>query len=149
MLSSVVVVWSGCGPMSNGSFRFQPPTWHLIPLTLAPLPCRSLLLNNCCVFFMTSNTPIKESAAMRVHPARAAPSRKPNDQIAPHQLWSHLSVSQQQHVRQVLIGVAQQLMDHRPSQPRTMEIPHVPRSQSESSQNYPAPSRTQGGALHS
>src|SRR6266702_2783061 len=67
---------------------------------------------------MTSNTPIKESAAMRVHPARAAPSPKPHDQIAPHQLWSHLSVSQQQHVRQLLIVVAQQLLAHRPRQPR-------------------------------
>src|SRR5712691_7790727 len=28
MRSSVVVVWSGCGPMSNGSFRCKPPTWH-------------------------------------------------------------------------------------------------------------------------
>ncbi len=77
---------------------------------------------------------------MRVRPARAAPSLKPDDQIAPLQLWSHLSGSQQQHVRQVLIGVAQQLLAHRPSQPRTEEIPHVPRSQSESSENYPAPS---------
>ena len=49
---------------------------------------------------------------MRVRPARVAPSLKPHDQIAPHQLWSHLSVSQQQHVRQVLIGVAQQLLAH-------------------------------------
>jgi hypothetical protein len=32
MLSSVVVVWSGCDLMSNGSFRFKPPTWHLIRL---------------------------------------------------------------------------------------------------------------------
>ena len=47
---------------------------------------------------------------MRVHPAQAAPvpPLKPDDRIAPHQLWSHLSVGQQQHVRQVLIGVAQQ-----------------------------------------
>src|SRR2546428_11581504 len=66
---------------------------------------------------MTSNTLVKESAAMRVHPARAAPPLKPDDQIAPHQLWSHLSVGQQQHVRQVLIGIAQQLLAHRPSHP--------------------------------
>jgi hypothetical protein len=39
---------------------------------------------------------------MRVHPTRAAPPRKPDGQIAPHQLWSHLSIGQQQHVRQVL-----------------------------------------------
>ena len=75
---------------------------------------------------MTSNTLVKESAAMRVHPARAAPPRKPDDQIAPHQLWSHLSVGQHQHVRQVLIGVAQQLIAHRPSQPRTEELTHAP-----------------------
>jgi hypothetical protein len=68
---------------------------------------------------------------MRVHPARAAPPLKPDDRIAPHQLWSHLSVGQQQHVRQVLIGVAQQLLAHRPSQPRTEEATHHdPRSQS-------------------
>ena len=43
---------------------------------------------------------------MRVHPARAAPvpPLKPDDRIAPHQLWSHLSVGQQQHVRRVLLG---------------------------------------------
>jgi hypothetical protein len=79
---------------------------------------------------------------MRVHPARAAPPRKPDDQIAPHQLWSHLSVGQQQHVRQVLISVAQQLLAHRPSPPRTEEVTRAPRSQSESSENYPATSRT-------
>ena len=65
---------------------------------------------------------------MRVHPARAAPPLKPDDRIAPHQLWSHLSVGQQQHVRQVLIGVAQQLIAHRPSQPRTEELTHAHRS---------------------
>ena len=36
---------------------------------------------------------------MRVHPARAAPPLAPDGRIAPHQLWSHLSISQQQHVR--------------------------------------------------
>ena len=77
---------------------------------------------------------------MRVHPARAAPPLKPDDRIAPHQLWSHLSVGQQQHVRQVLIGVTQQLMVHWPSQPRTEEVTHAPRSQSEPSENYPATS---------
>ena len=77
---------------------------------------------------------------MRVRPARAAPPRKPDDQIAPHQLWSHLSVGQQPHVRQVLIGVAHQLLAHRPSQPRTEEVTNAPRSQSESSENYPATS---------
>src|SRR2546427_958665 len=135
MLSSVVVVWSGCGPMSNGSFRFQPPTWHLIPLTLAPLPYRSLLLNNCCVFFMTSNTLVKESAAMRVHPPRPAPPRKPDDQIAPHQLWSHLPVGQQQHARQVFIAMPHQLLAHRPTQPPTEEPIHDPRPQPDPSEN--------------
>jgi len=62
------------------------------------------------------------------------------DRIAPHQLWSHLSVGQQQHVRQVLIRVAQQLMVHRPNPPRTEEATHDPRSQSEPSQNHPATS---------
>ena len=77
---------------------------------------------------------------MRVHPARAAPPFKPDDRIAPHQLWSHLSVGQQQHVRQVLIHVAQQLLAHRPSQLRTEETTHDPRFQSEPSENYPATS---------
>src|SRR5262247_4634217 len=135
--------------MSNASFRCKLPTWSLIPAPSVSLPCRLRLLNNCWVCFRTSNTPIKESAAMRVHPARAAPPLKPDDRIAPHQLWSHLSVGQQQHVRQVLIGVAQQLMVHRPSQPRPQEVTHAPRSQSESSENDPAPSRPQSGHLHS
>jgi hypothetical protein len=65
---------------------------------------------------------------MRVHPARAAPPLKPDDRIAPHQLWSHLSVGQQQHVRQVLIHVAQQLMAHQLSTPRTEETTHDSRS---------------------
>jgi len=72
---------------------------------------------------------------MRVHPARAAPLLQPDDRIAPHQLWSLLSVGQQQHVRQVLISVAQQLMAHRPIQPRTEETTHAPRSQSEPSKD--------------
>ena len=42
---------------------------------------------------------------MRVYPTRATPPLKPDDWVAPHQLWSHLSVAQQQYVRQVLIGV--------------------------------------------
>src|SRR5215472_1006547 len=116
--------------MSNASFRCKPPTWSLIPAPSGSLPCRLRLLNNCWVCFRTSNTPIKESAAMRVHPARAAPPLKPDDRIAPHQLWSHLSVSQQQHVRQVLIGVTQQLLAHRPSQSHTKEVTHAPQSQS-------------------
>ncbi len=65
---------------------------------------------------------------MRVYPARAAPPLKPDDRIAPHQLWSHLSVAQQQHVRQVLIGVAQQLIRaHPPSPPPTEEATYDPR----------------------
>jgi hypothetical protein len=77
---------------------------------------------------------------MQVHPVRIAPPLKPGARIAPHQLWSHLSVGQQQHVRQVLIRVAQQLMVHRPNPPRTEEATHDPRSQSEPSQNHPATS---------
>ena len=86
---------------------------------------------------------------MRVHPVRAAPPLEPDDRIAPHQLWSHLSVGEQQHVRQVLIGVAQQLLAHLQSQPRTEETTHDPRSQSEPSEHHPPTSRTQGGDLHS
>ena len=78
---------------------------------------------------------------MRVHPARAAPPLKPDDRMAPRQLWSHLSVGQQQHVRQVLIGIAQQLLVHRPSPPRTEETTHDPRFQSEPSENDAATSR--------
>ena len=81
---------------------------RLFPLTL---------LNNYCVLCMTSTMPVKESAAMRVHPARAAPPLAHNGLIAPYQLWGHLSSSQQQHVRKVLTGVAQQLLAHRPSPP--------------------------------
>ena len=47
---------------------------------------------------------------MPVHPARAAPTRPSDDRIAPHQLWPHLSSGQQQQVRQVLTGVAQELV---------------------------------------
>jgi len=77
---------------------------------------------------------------MQVHIAPTAPPLTSGDRIAPHQLWSHLSVGQQQHVRQVLIRVAQQLMVHRPNPPRTEEATHDPRSQSEPSQNHPATS---------
>ncbi len=62
---------------------------------------------------------------MPVHPARAAPPPS-DDRIAPQQLWPHLSSRQQQHVRQALIGAAQQLMAHllRPLRPE--EIKHDP-----------------------
>jgi hypothetical protein len=70
---------------------------------------------------------------MRVHPARAAPPRQPDDRLAPHPLWRQLSVGQHQHVRQVRIGVAQQLLTDRPSPPRTEETTHAPREQSEPS----------------
>ncbi len=79
---------------------------------------------------------------MRVQPARAAPPLEHDDRIAPHQLWSHLSVSQHQHVRKVLIGVAQQLLAHLPRQPRTEEATHDSRSQPEPSENHLPTSRT-------
>ena len=69
---------------------------------------------------------------MSVHPARAAPTPESNSPIAPHQLWGHLSTSQQQHVRKVLISVARQLLSHLPSQPQREELIHEPRSQPES-----------------
>src|SRR5712691_4307305 len=131
MLNSAVVAGCGCGPQWNGECPCQPPTGHLIPTTGVPLPCRSPLLNHCCVFFMTSNRLVKESAAMRVHPARAAPPLEPNDRMAPPQLWNSLSVGQPQHVRQVRIGVAQPLRAHLPRPPRTEEATHAPRSQPE------------------
>ena len=66
---------------------------------------------------------------MPAHPARAAPPPEPDSPIAPYQLWRHLSVGQQQHVRTVLIRVAQQLLAQLPSQPLTEETTYDPRSQ--------------------
>src|SRR6266849_1965536 len=149
MLNLAVVAWSGCGPMWSGLSPFKPLTWHLIPPPSVLRPFRSALLHNCCVWFMTSTMPVKESAAMRVHRARAAPSHQPDGLIAPQQLWRHLSVGQQQHVRKILLGVAQQLLVHLPSPSRREETTHDPRSQPESSETHPPTSRTQGGDLHS
>ena len=86
---------------------------------------------------------------MRVPRARAAPPPQPDSLIAPHQLWQHLSVGPQQHVRTILLGVAQQLVAHFPSPSRREETTHSPRSHPEPSETHPAASRTQGGALHS
>src|SRR6516162_6238916 len=105
-----LVVWCGCGPRSNAWCLCEPPTSNLIRTTSVPLLCRSPLLNNYCVLFMTSNMPVKESTAMPAHPARAAPRPEPDSPIAPHQLWGYLSMSQQQHVRTVLIHVAQHVV---------------------------------------
>ena len=78
---------------------------------------------------------------MRVHPARAAPPLDPEALMAPHQLWGHLSRSQQQHVRKVLGGVAQQWLAHLPSQPPPAEeAADAPRSPAEPSENHPTPS---------
>ena len=79
---------------------------------------------------------------MPAHCARAAPTPEPDSPIAPHQLWGYLSTSQQQHVRKVLIGVAQQLLSHLPSQPQAEERTDEPRSRSESGENHHAAPRT-------
>jgi hypothetical protein len=71
---------------------------------------------------------------MPAHPARAAPPSPNENPIAPHQLWQHLSSGQQQHVRQVLIGVAKHLVTHQPSPSPHEEITHDCQSQSESSE---------------
>src|SRR5215510_7216131 len=96
---------------------------------------------------MTSTMPRKETAAMRVPRARAPPP--PDRLIAPHQLWHHLSVGQQQHVRTILLVVAHQLVAHLPSPSRREETTNAPRSHPESSETDPSTSRTQGGDLHS
>ena len=69
---------------------------------------------------------------MPVHSARAAPPLQSDNRIAPHQLWQHLSCGQQQHVRQVLIGVAQQLVADLPNPSQREETTHDPQSQPES-----------------
>ncbi len=46
--------------------------------------------------------------------ARAAPPSLHDAPIAPQHLWPHLSNGQQQHVRQVLIQIAQHLVAHEP-----------------------------------
>jgi hypothetical protein len=66
---------------------------------------------------------------MPVQPARAAPPPQSDDRIVPHQLWQHLSSGQQQHVRRVLIGVAQQLVIHLQSPSQHEETSHGPQSQ--------------------
>ena len=73
---------------------------------------------------------------MPVQPARAAPPQS-DDRIAPHQLWQHLSSGQQQHVRRVLIGVAQQLVAHLPSPSQREETTHAPQFQPQPRQTHP------------
>jgi hypothetical protein len=51
---------------------------------------------------------------MPAHLARAAPPSSSDAPIAPHHLWHHLSSSQQQHVRQVLISVAKHVVAPQP-----------------------------------
>jgi hypothetical protein len=60
---------------------------------------------------------------MPAHPPRAAPPPERDRPIAPQQLWGYLSTRQQQQVRQVLIGVAQQVMTHLPCPTLTEEAP--------------------------
>lgn len=71
---------------------------------------------------------------MPAHPARAAPLSPEMKPIVPHQLWQHLSSGQQQHVRQVLIGVAKHLVTRQPNPATHKEITHDRPSQSESSE---------------
>ena len=77
---------------------------------------------------------------MRVPRPRAAPPRQPDSLIAPQQLWQHLSVGQQQHVRTILLGVVQQLVAHLPSPSRREETTHDPRVHPESSETDPSTS---------
>ena len=51
---------------------------------------------------------------MSSSPAPAAQVAENRGAIAPYQLWAQLTPSQQQPLRQALIGVAQQLLAHRP-----------------------------------
>jgi hypothetical protein len=78
---------------------------------------------------------------MPVYHARAAPPPPSDDPIAPHQLWSHLSRAQQHQARQVLIGVAQQLVTHLPRPLQPKETTHDSHSQPESRQTHSRTSR--------
>src|SRR2546428_7200004 len=149
MLHSAVVVWCGCGPRSNDWFLCEPPTSHLIRTTSAPLLCRFPLLNNYCVLFMTSNMAGEESTAMPAHPTRAAPPTEPDSPIAPHQLWGYLSRSPQQHVRTVLIRVAQHVVASLPRHQASEETSYAPQSPSQSGDNHGTPPGAQSRDLHS
>ena len=67
---------------------------------------------------------------MPAHPTRAAPLPKSDSPIAPHQLWGCLSMSQQQHVRTVLIRVAQHVVASLPRHPSSEEPSYAPPSPS-------------------
>ena len=71
---------------------------------------------------------------MTAHRTRAAPPFPSGDPIVPHHLWHHLSSGQQQHVRQVLIGVAKHFVAHQPNPSPHEETIHDRPSQSESSE---------------
>src|SRR6266487_3125996 len=148
MRHSAVVVWCGCGPRSNDWFLCEPPTSNLIRTTSVLLRYRLPLLNNYCVLFMTSNMPVKESTAMPAHPTRAAPRPAPDSLIAPHQLWGCLSRSQQQHVRTVLIRVAQHVVASLPPHPPSEETSYVSPSPAQSDEYHVAPLGTQSRDLH-
>src|SRR5712691_108649 len=118
-----------------------------------PAQCRLLLsrlplLNNYCVLFMTSNMPVKESTVMPAHPTRAAPRPEPDSPIAPHQLWGCLSRSQQQHVRTVLIRVAQHVVASLPHHQSSEETSYAPQSPSQSGEHHVAPPGAQSRDLH-
>jgi hypothetical protein len=65
---------------------------------------------------------------MRAPPARAAPLPEPDNPIAPHQLWGCLSISQQQHVRTVLLRVAQHVVASLPPYRPSEEPSYAPES---------------------
>src|SRR2546425_3112000 len=98
---------------------------------------------------MTSNMAGEESTAMPAHPTRAAPPPEPNSPIAPHQLWGYLSMSQQQHVRTVLIRVAQHVVASLPPYRPSKETSYALHSPARSGEHHVAPPGTQSRDLHS
>lgn len=78
---------------------------------------------------------------MPIHQARAAPTTPSDDPIAPHHLWAHLSRAEQHQVRQVLIGVAQQIVAHLPNPSQLKETTDDLHSQPQSCQPHASTSR--------
>jgi len=61
---------------------------------------------------------------MQPPPARATPLPGNAGSIVPCQLWAHLTPSQQHHLRQTLIVIGQQWLDHLLHQPLPAESSH-------------------------
>jgi hypothetical protein len=80
---------------------------------------------------------------MPAHPTRAAPLPKSDSPIAPRQLWGYLSMSQQQHVRTVLIRVAQHVVASLPRHHASEETSYALQSPSQSGENHLASPGTQ------